>query len=208
MLWPDLLYISFLETTLKQLDLTQFGMNIYSLKNLNERNNSLQEISNNLKNIPNNQRKAILSYITNTLNVDINKSPLKQNFCLLSWEQVENMQEDGLFEFGAHSSTHPILSQLSNEELNYEITNSCKKLEGKPVLFAYPNGRKSDFDSRSKVLLKQSKVLCAVSTIEGLNKETQDPLELYRIGIGSNTSMDSFRLMCSGFTSKLKQLIT
>lgn len=106
----------------------------------------------------------------------------------------------GLSIGGAHACTHEILSNLDDESLSDEIKNSCECISkyNHKLLFAYPNGRKQDFDKRAKVILKQLNVLCALTTVSGLNSYTQDPYELKRIGIGFDMTRHRFKLLCSG----------
>jgi len=66
----------------------------------------------------------------------------------LSEQQVLEMQASGLVEFGAHTMTHINLSQVTDEDAQYEISESKKyveKLLGIPCTsFAYPFGRLND----------------------------------------------------------------
>jgi len=63
---------------------------------------------------------------------------------LLSWQQVRDLAREGV-EFGAHTVTHPDLSQLPREAIEREILTSERELEtqiGHPVrFFSYPYGR-------------------------------------------------------------------
>ena len=63
---------------------------------------------------------------------------------LVSWEDVDDLRENG-FEIGAHTRTHPILTELSPNELNGEIAGSradlAERLGAPPHAFAYPHGK-------------------------------------------------------------------
>ena len=68
----------------------------------------------------------------------------------MTWEQIKELDREGLASFGSQTLTHPAdLRRLSATELRRELVNSKKKLEeelGHPVPFlAYPNGK---FDLR------------------------------------------------------------
>jgi peptidoglycan/xylan/chitin deacetylase (PgdA/CDA1 family) len=91
-----------------------------------------------------------------------------ERFAAMGWEQVRRLAALGV-EFGAHTVTHPILSQLSTEEeVRAEIHGSIEALAsatGEPVRsFAFPNGRDTDFDGRSLRALENSELRCAVTT--------------------------------------------
>tara|TARA_R100001460_G_scaffold82140_2_gene123151 strand:+ start:389 stop:1273 length:885 start_codon:yes stop_codon:yes gene_type:complete len=68
----------------------------------------------------------------------------------LSWEQLKEMRKYGL-EIGSHSHTHPILTQLTPEELSYELEVSKQQISQNlyldPVAFCYPNGLPGDFNN-------------------------------------------------------------
>lgn len=63
---------------------------------------------------------------------------------LVSWEDVHELRENG-FEPGAHTRTHPVLTDLPPDELDAEIAGSradlAERLEAPPSAFAYPYGK-------------------------------------------------------------------
>ena len=65
---------------------------------------------------------------------------------LLVWSDIEELSRQGI-EFGAHSVTHPDLTQLPPAAAREEILSSRKQIEdrlGRPVkAFAYPYGAES-----------------------------------------------------------------
>lgn len=65
---------------------------------------------------------------------------------LLTWEQIKELHDAGVF-FGSHTSSHPHLPELSNEQIKHELANSKKHLEyilGQEISFlAYPYGESS-----------------------------------------------------------------
>jgi peptidoglycan/xylan/chitin deacetylase (PgdA/CDA1 family) len=63
---------------------------------------------------------------------------------LVSWEDVDELRAHG-FELGAHTRTHPILTELPPKRLDTEIAGSradlAKRLGTPPSAFAYPYGK-------------------------------------------------------------------
>jgi peptidoglycan/xylan/chitin deacetylase (PgdA/CDA1 family) len=59
-------------------------------------------------------------------------------------EQVKRISKSPMVTIGAHTHSHPILTECSDEEVDYEIYKSKKELEDwlgiKVTTFAYPNG--------------------------------------------------------------------
>jgi peptidoglycan/xylan/chitin deacetylase (PgdA/CDA1 family) len=120
------------------------------------------------------------------------------------------MIQSGLVEFGAHTKTHAILSLLSPEEQQREIWSSVeavKCLTGEPCrLFAYPNGRPQDYDTKTIDLLRESGVSAAVCTSSGPNHSRTSLMELKRYGVGSNLGMSMFQLQAHHFIAHLAQM--
>ena len=62
----------------------------------------------------------------------------------MNWDQIKEIDAIGLVSFQAHSISHPNLTSLNDEQLNFQLTESKHILEqnlGKPVnTFAYPYG--------------------------------------------------------------------
>jgi peptidoglycan/xylan/chitin deacetylase (PgdA/CDA1 family) len=86
----------------------------------------------------------------------------------LSIDQVRELARNGLIEIGAHTMSHPILTQADVPVQISEISGSKEKLEswiGKPVrAFAYPNG---DFNTETMKLVRQAGFSCAFTATEG-----------------------------------------
>jgi len=110
----------------------------------------------------------------------------KYKSLFLSWIQVLEMAQNDI-SFGAHTCLHPVLSQLALTEMKTEIVESKRIIEsnlGEEIpFFAYPFGKKEDFNEKTKAVLKEAGFHCACSTIYGANKEGTDLFELKRIPV-------------------------
>jgi len=110
------------------------------------------------------------------------------------WEAREGGEADPLMDeaqvrdwlaaghqIGAHTCTHPRLSQLSEAQAKEEISASRKKLEdrfGVPIEhFAYPYG---DYNQRTVELVRQVGFQTAVTMNRGVNTPGTSELELRR----------------------------
>jgi len=126
-------------------------------------------------------------------------------YATLSTQTIRAMLATGLIDFGAHSETHAILSLLGSEAKALEIRRSIEKvgaLRGQRCsLFAYPNGRRRDFDADCMALLRDQGIEAAVTAVEGVNDDQTPLMELRRIGIGAHTALAEFRstLQACGF---------
>ena len=129
--------------------------------------------------------------------------PLTSPFSMLNDSAIEEMLASGLIEYGAHTHNHAILSNLNAENAEAELTVSIDKITditGKPCrYFAYPNGRKQDFQEEHKRMLHEKGIEFAASTINGLTSEQDDPLAFKRLFINTGTDLPTFKLQVHGF---------
>ena len=108
-----------------------------------------------------------------------------------------------VIEFGAHSHTHCILRNESDQRRQEEIRLSVEKVRewtgGAARLFSYPNGEPGDFGEIDKQALRASRVEAAVSGIGGANDRHTELLELKRYPVGIYHDEDGFRAEVTGF---------
>lgn len=66
----------------------------------------------------------------------------------LTWDQIVEMKNSGLIEFGCHTMSHPSLDKIDADLLDGEISLAKKKIEEKLGCecrtFSYPKGRFND----------------------------------------------------------------
>ncbi|HHL40096.1 MAG TPA: polysaccharide deacetylase family protein [Deltaproteobacteria bacterium] len=159
----------------------------FDLRGRGERSRAIREVDAWLKTMGDDEKERVLASLEETLDVDI--SPAVGEGMLLSWDDVEAMSEGGV-EFGAHTDSHRILTNISSsQEILEEIEISRKKIEehiGRPVIsFAYPSGK---VDERSKELLAKTGLKFACTCEGGSNPIDRDPLQLRRFLV--NPSID------------------
>jgi peptidoglycan/xylan/chitin deacetylase (PgdA/CDA1 family) len=107
----------------------------------------------------------------------------RQHRCLTETELLELASGD-LVEIGAHTLTHPVLSQLPPEQQQVEIAGSKQRLEalmGKSITsFAYPYGKKIHYTRETVKTVKANGFACACSNFGGLVTRTSDRFVLPR----------------------------
>lgn len=103
----------------------------------------------------------------------------------MSLEQLRSVASHPLITIGAHSVSHPFLTQSRDEQVLQEVQQSRMWLEeqtGRTVdLFAYPTG---DYDERIMALTKMAGYRAAFAA-DG-TKELNSPYAIPRIGIYSS----------------------
>ena len=116
---------------------------------------------------------------------------------MLSWEQIRTMDRAGV-SFGSHTISHPMVSRLTQQELDKELIDSKRMIEerlGHAVTgFAFPFGKRADYGVHPRELLLRAGYHCAVTTEWGLNTPLTDPLELNRVSVGEEWPLSMFAL--------------
>ena len=108
----------------------------------------------------------------------------------LNSQQIVEMHRSGLCHFGSHSHQHTILTTLSDDELNMELTKSREILEkiiGEKINFiSYPNG---DADERVKQACRNTGYKCGYTTNKEVAGYYPDEMYIPRVLIGGFDSV-------------------
>ncbi len=111
---------------------------------------------------------------------------------LMDWGKVRELSAGGVI-FGAHTMTHPHLTEIPPAQMKEEIRGSKNAIEeqtGRPVeFFCYPYG---DYDSTVSREAREAGFLGATTVGRGFTLNGDDPFELKRIPIRLNTWPLSF----------------
>lgn len=198
-LWPDRLWLAIARTKATAVDLAALGLGTRSLDGTANRGAVYSAAVERLKGLADAQRIAVLDEMLGALDC---REGGPGPFQMLSWDEAREIADDGLVTLYPHTVTHPVLARCSDDKVEQEITDSCATLEREigwsPTIFAYPNGRLTDFDARAKEVLRSRGVRWALTAVAGFADSRCDPLELPRLAVGSDSSFDYFRLMVSG----------
>ncbi len=199
-LWPDRLWLAFARAKVSEIDLTAIGHGTRSLRSAADRGAACGAAVGHLKELSDGQRMAQVESIVATLGAEFDA--YGGPFQMLCWDEARALASEGSVTLHPHTVTHPILSRCPDQKVEYEISESCSTLDREtghaPAIFAYPNGRRADFDERAKAALRRNGIRWALSTTRGLAHRDSDPLALPRIVIMGNFSHARFKLHVSG----------
>jgi peptidoglycan/xylan/chitin deacetylase (PgdA/CDA1 family) len=196
-MWNDIVIETIRRLNSDVVDLTPYGLGIESVKTLEQKRTVLGKLLKKIKYLPPEERTRQVEAISHlsgdrTLNL------------MMSDEKVKALFDAGM-EIGAHTVTHPILMNLSDEEAMQEIVGSVDRLQeitGKrPTLFAYPNGKPgTDYTSRDSRLVEKIGLKAAVSTHWGAVDVSTNAFELPRFTPWDKTpSRFALRILMNNF---------
>lgn len=198
--WPDRLYLAVRSSRAGELDGSRLGLGRMPLTTPHARRRALAQTLDALKSCAVPEKNQILEQWLGALGAA--DAPEPAEFQMLDWEDVRALGASGLVGFGAHTTRHEILSQLTDADVASSIRNShellSRRLPQVPRVFAYPNGRAQDFDARAQAALRGLHVPFALSTVQGLARQESDALALPRINVGSDLPFALFRLRARG----------
>lgn len=135
------------------------------------------------------------------------KQHIHDAYGILTYRQINEMQNSGLIDFDSHTHRHEILTQLNSGEPLDSIGHSLEIMRGRGIecgkVFCYPNGlyRPEHFDVLSKLGFK-----AAASTIHNTWRLKDHQYEIPRIGIGRDLSTPQFESLISGLWKSLALL--
>jgi peptidoglycan/xylan/chitin deacetylase (PgdA/CDA1 family) len=120
---------------------------------------------------------------------------------VLGWDSLRQLDQLGVT-LAPHTHTHPMLNQLSDEEIRKELKVSCAVLEAElghspSRTLAYPAGGVSDAVV-SRMISEGFDV--AFSTQRGVNSQSfEEPFRLRRINVGAGTNLAVLRLQMANW---------
>jgi peptidoglycan/xylan/chitin deacetylase (PgdA/CDA1 family) len=196
-LWTDKLKFMTPRTSARWLEVSlNDSISRVELSDARSRQLAAAHINSLLKRESNQCKELAISKISDSLGVALPDAP-PDEFRPLGWDEVCELDRTGI-EIGSHTVTHPILTRIDNQRLQYELCESKARLEavlGRKVdLFCFPNG---DYDRQVVREVEGVGYRCAVTTDYGLNDEAITPLLLRRIA--AENDLSRFVQSSSGF---------
>jgi len=202
-MWPDLVGVLLEAAEGETIDLTEFGLSVYELGSSTELHRIHRSVVEQLKFSPMEVKDEVIEFLNASYGSRADHSR-HLDHRPMNWDQARALFSDERITPGGHTRTHPILSRLEPGLLRDEIVGGKEDLEsrlGTEVrAFAYPNGRRIDYN-RAALDLVRGSFDYAVTTVEGLNGPGQDRYQLRRVGIGNDLSSRRFPATLSGIYS-------
>ena len=111
------------------------------------------------------------------------------DFTAMTWDHARSLKDSGHGVY-PHTCTHRILSTLNDEERRSEISESQNRVElemgSRPLVFAYPTGRSTDYGGADVDHLRNRGFEMAFTTVPGYVQRGQNLLKLPRFALPAN----------------------
>jgi peptidoglycan/xylan/chitin deacetylase (PgdA/CDA1 family) len=177
LMWNDGLIEAARGCRLAVLDAGEFGR--YALPDWPARASAAEALIGRIKYLEPTQRERAVADIARAAGVHLPTN------LMLSSVELEKLARSPGVTIGAHTVSHPILTQVPDAVAHAEIASGRRALEAitqKPVgLFAYPNGKPGkDYAARHVAMVRELGFEAAVSTAWGASKQGDDLFQLRR----------------------------
>jgi len=202
-MWNDRIVETLRYLRSDSLDLRSLGLSVYLTATKEQRYNCSMTLLSEIKYKPLKEREHLVSSIESL-------AQHKRETLMLSESNLRTLHARGV-NIGAHTQSHPILSELSPEDSYHEIAGSKQWLETSlqcPVEhFAYPNGRlHDDYTDKQVKQVKQIGFKSALTTEYGAVVKNSDLFQLPRFTPwGNSRLLFLLRLLKSRYVLGLKK---
>jgi len=194
MMWNDRVIEAMRSTVGRSLDLGKAGLGQLRVATMEEASRSAQQVLSTIKRWPQERRSRFVDELAMSTGFE------PQSRLMMSEQEITALAAADM-EIGAHTVTHPILSTLSPEAAEAEISlckSELERLVGRAVRsFAYPNGRAgTDFTGADVERVRAAGYTGAVTTDWGCATPDSDNYRIPRQSIwGPNRLKIWYRLM-------------
>ena len=134
--------------------------------------------------------------LAEALGVDVPKTAFSD--LMLDWDQVRTLADEDVT-IGAHTRTHAILSQCTDDRVFDEVVGAKARIEeetGRPCrVFAFPNGQAIDYTERDKAILAEAGFEASFTLAPGpvgFAAAGKDPFAVRRTLIGYSDTKANF----------------
>jgi peptidoglycan/xylan/chitin deacetylase (PgdA/CDA1 family) len=178
-MWNDRIIESIRSTSKQVIDLTDSGLTVVDLSGIELRREAVGRLLAHAKYLDHVARDEFVRELERRAGTRICGS------LMMTPDLVRDAAQSGM-EIGAHTRTHPILSRISREAAQSEISGSKRDLESllhrEVALFAYPNGAPGkDYGQEHSQMVRALGFDGAVCTRWGVARSGDDPFQLPRM---------------------------
>jgi peptidoglycan/xylan/chitin deacetylase (PgdA/CDA1 family) len=216
MLWYEELYLMFLAAPESfALELLEIGMQAKASRQ--EKHSLWWELVKRLSQYDLNHRKILLGRIRMQLRLaeqwdaEYREDPVRsRRFLVLDQPELQQLARVGMC-IGAHTLSHPVLSQSSPDMAWSEISESKRNLEQvleqETWAMAYPFGDSTSVTSRELQMAKRAGFKAAFLNVDGASRKRPSRFALPRIHITAAMTLSELEARISGFYQSLREFL-
>jgi peptidoglycan/xylan/chitin deacetylase (PgdA/CDA1 family) len=179
---------------------TPFG--IFGLRNQEEKRSSHKKLLHVLKQMP---FQTVIEWVNET-HENLVHLPTGNPSFTLDWDSLRELKQKGCA-IGSHSHTHPILTQISREEVQNQVRISKELIKAElgeciPI-FAIPDGKEHAFNHDILELIHQQGMDVVFHLLDGRMKVVPNvPISSPRIAVWQSLTLPHFHLRLTPLIDK------
>jgi peptidoglycan/xylan/chitin deacetylase (PgdA/CDA1 family) len=162
------------------------GAETFDLRSDRGRARAWDRVTDHGRLLPDEDKRRLVDSVADSLDVVVPAEPPAE-YAAVGWDDLARMIEEGLL-VGAHTRTHVILSQESEERAREEIHGSRadleRRLQRSVTWFCYPQGQAIDYDQTVRDMVAKGFRGCYVAY--QTPPDPEDPMTLPRYGASSD----------------------
>lgn len=210
-LWPDEVNVRVLFWPRPTIPYPSSGASLHTVEMQNSAGGRIataQRIRSACKQLPDHDR---LAYVELLRQVDCPKLEQRDRelYDFMTWDEVKALSGLG-FEIGSHTVSHPILSGVDAEQLDYELGQSKRSIEthtGRTcTCLVYPNGQISDFNKEVESAAERHGYALGFSLTGSYASLQNGRFSLSRISVPGQQMEMMFESCASGVYPWLKRM--
>jgi peptidoglycan/xylan/chitin deacetylase (PgdA/CDA1 family) len=165
--------------TVSEIELPDAGIGRMPIRTRGEKESAIRAVDVVLRQVEPARRKEIIRNLVASCGAEALVRRLAGK-SMLTWEQAMDLHRAGI-RFGAHTVTHPVLSNLSDDNMRSEIAESLLRVKqvfgDEQISFAYPYGGTEDLNDDAVRICAES----GASTATVLTSAPSGPADRFRI---------------------------
>ena len=127
-MWTDKVRFILMKTAFDEINLLLNGHRFQMILTRTEsRYEAAVRLNSQFKKLPDEEKEREIANLAHDLKVEIPNSP-PDEFAPLSWEQARELDANGV-SIGSHTVTHPILTNVTSSQLDFELTVSRSRIK-------------------------------------------------------------------------------
>ncbi len=191
--WWDAIAFAFNTSDLPSVEVPELGQEPFPLATPAQKRAAIDAALSYSKSVSDAQRRDFVARLPALLEVNLDENVARGMH--INWDEVREMARGGV-EFGGHTVTHPILSRVDAEQLEFETAHCKAEIEretGQNVLaFAYPAGTRQRRDPAARAGVEASGYRFAVAYDQGVEQHP-DRFAMPRLHVDRDQSLSLFR---------------
>lgn len=190
--WWDAIAWCFKKTEYATVQIPEIGAQKWVLTSPAEKRAAIEAVLAYAKTASENARREFVEKLSDVLGLEM-PAEIAQKMHL-NWDEVRAMAQNKI-EFGSHTVTHPILSQVDEKQLRFEACQSKSDIEratGREVLaFAYPAGTRARRSESARAMIEKCGYRFAVAYDQNIG--SADRFALPRLHVDRDQSLELLR---------------